>query len=137
MQIQCTIALAQWFPNCGTCATNGTRRPSKWYAKGLPPVFLKKNIYIHNSSFYLSGSVNKLINFCVAYFPCWFLKMSITTSHSHFVHVAFVSILVFQTFDQVVFGRLILPGKRWYVVTVQDPQMVRDEIKFGKHCLSK
>jgi len=109
---------------------SGTRKVSLLF-------FLKKNIYIHNSSFYLSGSVNKLINFCVAYFPCWFLKMSITTSHSHFVHVAFVSILVFQTFDQVVFGRLILPGKRWYVVTVQDPQMVRDEIKFGKHCLSK
>jgi len=136
MQIQRTIALAQWFPNCGTCTImvreglqNGTRKVSL--------LFFFKNIYIHNSSFYLSGSVNKLINFCVAYFPCWFLKMAITTSHSHFVHVEFVSILVFQTFDQVLFGRLILPGKRWYVVTVRDPQMVRDQIKFGKHCLSK
>jgi len=30
-----------------------------------------------------------------------------------FVHVAFVPILVFKTFDQVVFGRLSLPGTRW------------------------
>jgi len=31
--------------------------------------------------------------------------MAIKISHSHFVHVAFVSILVFQTFDRMIFGR--------------------------------
>jgi len=30
--------------------------------------------------------------------------MIIVTSRSHFVHVAFASILVFQTFDQMIFG---------------------------------
>jgi len=52
-----------------------------------------------------------------------------------FVHVAFVSILVFQTFDQIIFGsRLSFPGTKWYVVIVWDPQMVRDQKKFGNHC---
>ena len=64
----------------------GTRR-------GLLSVFLHKK-YIHSCSFCLSGSVNKFLNFCVAYFPCCFLEMAIKISHSHFVHVAFVSILV-------------------------------------------
>jgi len=61
-----------------------------------------------------------------AYFPCCFLKMAIKISHSHFVHVAFVSILVFQTFDRMIFGTLTFPGIRWYVMTVRDTQMVRD-----------
>jgi len=30
-------------------------------------------------------------------------------------------------------GRLSFPGTRWYVVTVRDPQMIRDQYKFGKH----
>ena len=38
----------------------GTRRD-------LLSVFLHKK-YIHSCSFYLSGSVNKFLNFCVAYF---------------------------------------------------------------------
>ena len=36
-------------------------------------VFLHVLIYI----FYMSGSVDKFLNFCVAYFPCWFQKWSI------------------------------------------------------------
>jgi len=47
--------------------------------------------------------------------------------------LAYVSILVFQTFDCMIFGRLSFPGARWYVVTVWVPQMVRDEKKFGNH----
>jgi len=42
--------------------------------------------------------------------------MAITNSHSHFVYVAFVSILVFQTFDRMIFTRLIFleqGGMRW------------------------
>jgi len=49
---------------------------------GSLSVFLhKKSIYCY--SFYLSGSVNKFVHFCVLY---WFLKMAIRISHSHFVH---------------------------------------------------
>jgi len=44
--------------------------------------------------------------------------------------------LVFQTFDLVIFGTLTFPGTRWYVLTVRDPQMVRDQKKFGNHCIS-
>jgi len=29
-RLQC---LDQWFSNCGTRTTSGTRRPSRWYAK--------------------------------------------------------------------------------------------------------
>jgi len=104
----------------------GTRRD-------LLSVFLLKK-YIHSCSFYLSGSVNKFLKFCVVYFPCCFLKMAIKISHSHFVHVAFVSILVFQTFDRMIFGTLTFPGTRWYVMTVWDTQMVRDKKKFENHC---
>jgi len=104
----------------------GTRR-------GLLSAFLHKK-YIHRCSFYLSGSVNRFLNFCVAYFPYCFLKMAVKNSHSHFVHVAFVSILVFQTFDRMIFGTLTFPGTRWYVMTVMDTQMVRDQKKFENHC---
>jgi len=31
------------------------------------------------------------------------------------------------------FGKLSFPGTRWYVLTVRNPQMVRDEKKFGNH----
>jgi len=56
--------------------------------------------------------------------------MAIKISHSHFVHVAYVSILLFQTFDRIIFGTLTFPGTRWYVMTVRDTQMVRDQKKF-------
>ena len=75
----------------------------------------------------------RVMSFCVAYFPCCFLKMAIKISHSHFVHVAFVSILVFQTFDRMIFGALTFPGLRWYVMTVRHTQMVRDQKKFENH----
>jgi len=122
----------QWFSNCGTRTTSGTRRPSRWYAK-RPTFCFSSQKYIHSCSFYLSGSVNKFLNFCVAYFPCCFLEMAIQISHSHFAHVAFVSILVFQTFDRMIFGTLTFPGTRWYVMTVRDTQMVRDQKKFENH----
>jgi len=54
-------------------------------------------------------------------------------SHSHFLRVAFVAIVVFQTFNRMTFGKLSFPGTRWYVLTVRNPQMVRDEKKFGNH----
>jgi len=60
--------------------------------------------------------------------------MAIMISHSHLVHVSFVSILIFQTFDQMIFGRLSFPGMKWYIVEVKDPLMVHDQKKFGNHC---
>ena len=99
----------------------------------LLSVLLHKK-YIDSCRFYLSGSVNKFLNFCVGYFPCCVLKIAIKISHSHFVHVAFASILVFQTFDRIIFGTLTFPGTRWYVMTVRDPQMVRDQKKFENYC---
>jgi len=61
--------------------------------------------------------------------------MAIILSHSHFLHVAFVSNLVFQTFDRITFGTLTFLGTRRYVLTARDPQMVRDRKKFENHCL--
>jgi len=61
--------------------------------------------------------------------------MAIILSHSHFHHVAFVSNLVFQTFDRIIFGTLTFPGTRWYVLTACYPQMVRDQKKFGNQLL--
>jgi len=60
--------------------------------------------------------------------------MVIILSHSHFLHVVFVSILDFQSFARIVFGTLTFPGTRWYVLTVRDPQMVRGKKKFANHC---
>jgi len=74
-------------------------------------VFFTKE-YIYSYNFYLSDFVNEFLNFCVAYFLCWFLKTAIILSHSHFLHVAFVSILVVQTFDRIVFGTLTFFGTR-------------------------
>jgi len=34
----------------------------------------------------------------------------------------------------MIFGTLSFPETTWYVVTVWDPQMVRDQKKFGNHC---
>jgi len=42
--------------------------------------------------------------------------------------------MVFQTFDRIIFGTLTFPGTKWYVSTARDPQMVRDQKKFGNHC---
>ena len=47
------ILLQQWFSNCGTRTTSGTRRPSRWYAKTFTVVreeayflfFFTKNIF--------------------------------------------------------------------------------------------
>jgi len=61
--------------------------------------------------------------------------MRITIFHSHFVHVAFMSILVFETFDRMIFGTLTFPwNKVVYAVTVRVPQLVRDQKKFGNCC---
>ena len=81
--------------------------------------------------FCLLVSVNKFLNFCAAYFRCLFLKMATILSHSHFLHVAFAPILVFQTFDRMIFGTLTFAGTTWFVLTVRDQQIERDQKKFG------
>ena len=40
-----TIGLDQWFSNCGTRTTSGTRRPSTWYAKRPTFCFSSQKIY--------------------------------------------------------------------------------------------
>ena len=113
-----------------------------WHANALKVVreqtlilFFFTNKYIHNYSFHLLGSVNKFLNCCLL--PLWFSKMTIIISHNHFVHVAFVSVPVFQTFDRIIFGILGFPGITGYVVTARHPQTVHDEEKFGNHCLPR
>jgi len=127
------IAIRQWFSNCGTCTTSGTRRPSRWYTNRHTFCFSSQK-YIHSCTFYLLGSVNKFLNFCVGYFPCCFLTTAIKISHSHFVHIAFVSIVVYQTIDRMIFGTMTFPRTRWYVMTVREPQIVRNQKKFENHC---
>jgi len=65
------------------------------------------------------------------YFPCCFLKITIIISHKHYLHVRFVSITVFQTFNRIIFGRLSFPGARWYVVTVWVPPGAQPALHFG------
>jgi len=110
--------LNQSFPTCGTRTTTGTRRPSRWYANKPTFCFSSQKIY-SQLHFYLSGSVNKVLNFCV--FLLLVSKMAIIVSHSPFFHATFVSILIFLTFDRMIFGRLSFPGTRWYVVIVYAP----------------
>jgi len=42
--------------------------------------------------------------------------------------------MLFQTFDRMIFCTSTFPGTRWYVLTAWDPQMVRNQKKFGNHC---
>ena len=56
--VKITKPLPQWFPNCGTRTTSGTRRPSRWYASRPTTFCLSSQKYIHSYVFYLSGSVN-------------------------------------------------------------------------------
>jgi len=53
--------------------------------------------------------------------------MTIIIFHSHFVHVAIVSILVFQGCDQTIFGRLSFPGKK----VVRDSGVRRNFLLWG------
>jgi len=41
--------------------------------------------------------------------------------------------MVFQIIDRKIFGTLTFPGTRWYVLTIRDPQMVRDQKKLENH----
>jgi len=50
----------------------------------LLSVFFHKNYIFTAIIFICRVFANKILNFCVAYFPCWFLKMVIMLSHSLF-----------------------------------------------------
>jgi len=63
--------------------------------------------------------------------------MVIILSYTNFLHVAFVSIMVFQTFDRIIFATLTFRETRWYVFTARDPQMVSDHKKFGNHWVTR
>jgi len=65
-------------------------------------------MYIHSYISHLLSSANKFLYF--VHVPYRFSKIAI--HHSNFVHVAFASMLVFQTFDRIIFGRLNFPGTR-------------------------
>ena len=94
-------------------------REGLWYANSHFLLSFTKNIFTAIGFTYRVLLINSWI--CVN-FPCWFLKMAIIISHSHFVHVAFVSVLVFQTFDQMLFGRLSFPwkGSMWWQYGTQN-----------------
>jgi len=59
------------------CTTDGNWRASRRYTNRPTFCFSSHKIYIHCYSSYLLGLVNKFLNFCVACFPCWFLKIAI------------------------------------------------------------
>ena len=81
---------------------------------GLLSVLLNRNIFTPIAFTYRV----LLISSCIyLYFPYWFLKMTIMISHNHFAYVAFASILVFQTFDRMIF--VSFPGTRWCGATAR------------------
>ena len=45
--------------------------------------------------------------------------------------VASVPSLVLQTFDLMIFQWMSFPGTRWYVVSVPEPEVLRDQKKVG------
>jgi len=51
-----------------------------------------------------------------------------------FIHAVFVSSLVCQTYDRMIFGRMRFKGTSWNTLSAQDPQMVRHQKNFGNHC---
>jgi len=88
-------------------------------------LFLDKNC-IHSYNFYSLDSVNKFLNFCVL--PLLVLKMA-----TKILTPIFSCRNCFQTLDRMIFGTLTFPGTRWYMLTVREPQMVRDPKKFGNY----
>ena len=59
-----------------------------------------------------------------------------TNSHRHFVHVEIASLLVFQTFDRIIFSTLAFPGTKCYALTVWAPRMVGDQKKLETTALT-
>ena len=55
--------------------------------------------------------------------------MTIVISHSHFVYVTFVSVLVSQTFDRKIFLRLSFPGTRCYSAGLTNVYAIRKSLR--------
>jgi len=98
--VQTNLILDQWYPYHQRYA----KAISKWYANKHTSFFFEKNMFTVILFTYWVLIINCLIFVNI---PCWFSKMTILISHSHFVHVVFVSILVFQSFDRMTVGRRV------------------------------
>jgi len=116
----------QWFLNCGTCTTSGTRRLQGGGRIGL--LFLHKIIF---TAIIFIDRILLINSWVFVYFPCWLWKWP-----QKFSQPLCSCRNCFQTFDQIIFGTLSFTGTRWYVLAVRDPQMVRDQKKFGNHWLN-
>ena len=123
--VQTNLTLDQWYPY-HQCYANAI---SRWYANRHTSFFFAKNMFT-----VIVFTYWVLLTFCLIFvcFPCWFSKMTIIISHSHFVHVVFVSILVFQSSDRMTFGRRVFleQGGTWWQYGA-DSQMVRHQKLFG------
>jgi len=117
-----------WFPNCGT------RRPSRWYANRSTFYFSSQKC-IHSKSFYLSGPVNKPLNFCAAYVFYWFQKMVIINFSVPFFSCCICVNSGFSNLWSNDICQIKFSGTKWYVVTVRDLQTVRDQKTFVNHWL--
>ena len=96
-------------------------------------VFLRKK-YVHSYSFYLLGSVNKLLKFCVL------SLLVFKNDHYNFSQpCCSCRICVYSGFPKFWWNdiwKTSFPGTRWYVVAVwADSQMVRHQKLFGNHSL--
>ena len=111
----------QWFPNCGTRTTSGARWPWRWMTLRNKPTFCFSSQKICSQLQFLLISLCQYILKYFVYHPCWLFKRPLWFLTAILVHVAFVSVLVFPTFDRMIFVRLSFPGTRWYLVTVGDP----------------
>ena len=106
--VQTNVILDQWYPYYEWYA----KVMSRWYANRHTSFFFPKNMFTVIVFTYWVLIINCL---SFVYFPCWYSKMTIIISHSHVVHVVFVSILVFQSFDRMTFGRRVFleQGGTW------------------------
>jgi len=104
--------------------------PSRWCTNWPVSVVLRKK-YICSCCFYLSVSVNEFRD-CMCF---RFQKIITVISRSRFVHVAFMSILVFQTFDRMIFDELSFPEKKgttWWKYGTHKCYVIRKSL--GTHC---
>jgi len=82
------------------CTNCGTRKPSRWYAN-RPTFCISSQKHTFTAMVFTYRVL--LINFCIfVCFSCWFSQIVLIISHSNFRHVAFLSMLVFQTFERII-----------------------------------
>jgi len=126
-------SLAQWFSNCVTRGPLVVREGLQGGRAYFLSFFTKK--YIHSYRFYLSGSIDEFLNFCLVYFPCWFLKWSLW----FLTAILFVLHCVNSRFPNIWSNDIWHIEFSWNKMVGVDstgPQMVRDQKMFGNHCSS-